>query len=877
MSVTSRIRSWLRGPGPARPARRPRLTLELLEGRDLLSTLLPITQSGDTPVGKNPPTSPPPTSPAPTDPTAPAPGDPGTPGDVVPLSFRPVLAPILPPITSQPTPETVTLVGPDLAKTLTPTLTVVRQPGHTAALRVFIDVDLNGDGRFDGPGEAGYASAVITGASGTVTLPALRRGEYLFRARADGGPAGNVVDMDVDPDGGRVGSQILEQLAQDAASAGDGVAVKNTPPLTTKYHLLAFDAGNRVGVMVRAATATHLELLRSELAGLGMQVVNVSARQEVISGYLDPSRINDLPGLAGFAGVAPIYKPIASVGKATTQGDAVILGPEFRAATGLDGTGVTVGVISNSVSQFAGGLADSVATGDLPPNVNVLQDGSPGEDDEGRAMLEIVHDVAPGASLDFATGDGGPQNFAANILNLAGAGANAISDDLIYLDEPMFNDGIVGQAVDQAVAAGVFYTSAAGNNGNSGWSGAFQPTTATVAGVTGTFENFNAGGGSPNVLQKFTLPAGQEMTLAFEWDSAFLEGGSNLPNFQVTSDMDVLVTDATGNTLVKQFNTNNLSTNEAVEIVDVTNSTATDESLAMAFQLAQGTAPSVLKWVEFTGAGFAEINAQGEGNTATLFGHATSRSCVAAAAADWSTPTTPETYSAFGGAIPILFDAAGNRLSAPDLRNKPDVMAPDNVSTSFFIPGTNSPPDGNPKFAGTSAATPHVAAAAALLLAQNPGSSPAQITQALEATALDAGDPGFDFRTGFGLIQLNPAAGVPGGGGSASVTSFRVFLPTRYVFDAATGTYDGVLTLLNNGTTTFQGPLQLQVSNLPPAATVFNATKVLSDGSFVLPVTQTTNLVPGQVVQVPIMVTDPLLLPLGTFFQGLIVELAKAT
>ena len=75
-----------------------------------------------------------------------------------------------------------------------------------------------------------------------------------------------------------------------------------------------------------------------------------------------------------------------------------------REQNGVDGTGVTLGVISDSVNQYNGGLSDSESTGNLPtsPPVNVLSDGSAGSTDEGRAMLEDIYDVAPGAHLAFA-------------------------------------------------------------------------------------------------------------------------------------------------------------------------------------------------------------------------------------------------------------------------------------------------------------------------------------------------------------------------------------------------------------------------------------------------------------------------------------------
>ena len=93
-----------------------------------------------------------------------------------------------------------------------------------------------------------------------------------------------------------------------------------------------------------------------------------------------------------------------------------------------------------------------VSTGDLPSSVNVLEEARPIAwttaqptqlpfTDEGRAMLQIVHDVAPGASLAFYTAENSEADFASGIGALAAAGAKVIADDIGYFDEPFFQDG----------------------------------------------------------------------------------------------------------------------------------------------------------------------------------------------------------------------------------------------------------------------------------------------------------------------------------------------------------------------------------------------------------------------------------------------------
>ena len=69
----------------------------------------------------------------------------------------------------------------------------------------------------------------------------------------------------------------------------------------------------------------------------------------------------------------------------------MIIGGGANPGFGVDGAGVKVGVLSDSVDH----LAQSQATGDLPTDLTVLpgQSGVPGTG-EGSAMLEIVHDLA---------------------------------------------------------------------------------------------------------------------------------------------------------------------------------------------------------------------------------------------------------------------------------------------------------------------------------------------------------------------------------------------------------------------------------------------------------------------------------------------------
>ena len=112
----------------------------------------------------------------------------------------------------------------------------------------------------------------------------------------------------------------------------------------------------------------------------------------------------------------------------------------------------------------------------------MLNDLASGGTDEGRAMMQIVHDIAPGASLAFYTAYDSEQDFANGILALAAAGCKVICDDVSYFDEPFFQNGVVAQAIQTVEAEGVTYVTAAGNNASNGYQAAWTPISGSFDG-----------------------------------------------------------------------------------------------------------------------------------------------------------------------------------------------------------------------------------------------------------------------------------------------------------------------------------------------------------------------------------------------------------
>jgi subtilisin family serine protease len=148
-----------------------------------------------------------------------------------------------------------------------------------------------------------------------------------------------------------------------------------------------------------------------------------------------------------------------------------------------------------------------------------------------------------------------------------------------------------------------------------------------------------------------------------------------------------------------------------------------------------GPNPGLVKYVLFDFNGTIQEFAT---NSSTIYGHTNAAAAEAVgAAAYFNTPAfgvSPPVLDSFSsaGGTPILFDSAGNRLASAEIGSKPEIVAPDGGDTTFF--GTDTDGNGFPNFFGTSAAAPHAAGVAALLLQARPGSTPIQIYAALENT-----------------------------------------------------------------------------------------------------------------------------------------------
>ena len=601
---------------------------------------------------------------------------------------------------------------------------------------------------------------------------------------------------------GAIGAQlqaVVDQFGQHVESGAEPRTFEAEAVLENGF----FIAGDDINVEVYGVGGGDYDAFVADLDAAGLQVRAISAAGDgylLAEGYMPIANVESLVTADTIQTVSPIQfvAPFAE-GVAANEGEFVQLADVAKALYGIDGSGVTVGVISDSADFVGNGLQDSIASGDLPPDVqNVLPfPGSPTGNgqtpsDEGRAMLELIHDIAPGADLLFASGFGlGQQGFANAVDALVQAGADIIVDDLGII-EPYFVDGIASGAVTRAVQNnGVAYFSSAGNQGAAG----FETITTFTDGVVGTgmdavggqFHDFDPSAGT-DLLQSITVGAGQTVNLEFQWDNYW---GAFAPE-DVTADLDVLLFTNGGNRLdpadmmpaVFGGTNPNISsqggTGQARESVTIDNSAnGMDVTINLAVQFV-GSSPVGFDFptrfryaARNTDTGLV-INEGVDPRVSFLTtvgpGHNTNPNGRAVAAAPWFEPTRPEVFSSIGP-VTRTFTPTGERIIPVLTLQQPTITGVDGVSTS--VPGFF-------EFFGTSAAAPNVAAVAALMRSANPDLDPFGVYTGLELTATDIvqtvdGNPaiadatdfaagGFDRATGRGLVNAIGAVGFANGG-----------------------------------------------------------------------------------------------------------------
>lgn len=538
------------------------------------------------------------------------------------------------------------------------------------------------------------------------------------------------------------------------------------------------------------------------LRAAGARVVAASRRYQRVTGSVRQADLADLAAVPGVAAVIQVRAPILRAftpcegGAVVSEGVTQLNAQEARGTFGVEGEGVTVGVLSDSLNQaneaVTGGPVatkqpQDVLSKDLPGKRNTCPGQStavedlrdyevePGEEepfDEGRAMLQIVHDMAPRAELAFNSAFNGELAFAEGIEDLAkpvsegGAGSQVVVDDVGYFEEPFFQDGPVAAAVNQVTEDGATYLSAAANdnlfdaeeNEIASWeapeyrdSGACPAEVAAIAELNASHcMDFNPGAATDRTFGIKVEPE-EVLSVDLQWAEPW-EG--------VQTDLDAVLLNANGEVLTGSVEENIAETQQPVEIVQWVNESEAEQTVQLVINRFEGTADPRLKFLFLQNGGGVsgiEYPRSGGGDVVgpSIYGHAGAAGAIAVAAVPFDDSSEPEFYSSRGPVThyygPVDGTIPAPQLLTPEELSKPEVAATDCGATTFFARRPKAEP-GVWRFCGTSAAAPHAAGVAALMLEDEPAASPEEVREALAVSAAGVGSFG-PCAVGGGLIE----------------------------------------------------------------------------------------------------------------------------
>jgi subtilisin family serine protease len=501
----------------------------------------------------------------------------------------------------------------------------------------------------------------------------------------------------------------LAEVVQAVEGGGKALAVRRAlsmPPLEVE--------GDAIRVVVEAATAPERSAARIRASGADVEAEHAN----LIQALVPVDRLAEIAADASVAYLRLPYRPLL-LGDAPVPGQGVTAtGASSWHSAGVTGSGVRVAVIDGG---FAGASA-ARTNGDLGPYVAVdfCRGGWATEDDHGTAVAEIVHEMAPAAALHLICV--GTEVELGQAKEYVKAQQIPVVNTSLGWTTPSRGDGTGGPATANGIVAdarahGVFWATSAGNYGQKHWGGAFSDPDGD------RWHNFSgADEGNPIVLG----PYGQSC-IHLRWDS--------WPTTAV--DVDLYLATGSG-TVVAASESAQTGSQSPSERLCYQNPLASSLPLYVFIKWFSGPLPPRMDLLSpDRQLGYAVASS-------SLIDPATSPAAVTVGAVCWQNNAL-EPYSSRGPTI--------------DGRTKPDIVAPAAVS-GWTYGSFLSCADGS-GFRGTSASSPHLAGAAALVKQRNPAAGASEIQAFLESRAIDLGAPGKDSDFGSGALAMGPVPSPP--------------------------------------------------------------------------------------------------------------------
>lgn len=429
-----------------------------------------------------------------------------------------------------------------------------------------------------------------------------------------------------------------------------------------------------------------------------------------------------LPGPSPISSGTPDTTITTNAGPLKTEGDLLVRSNGIREVFGVAGKGIRVGVIGNGVQS----LGISQASGELD-QVQILAEGF---GDEGTAMLEIIHDIAPEADLSFHAYGNSSDTFKTAVTELAKSGCDVICDDLYFFRQPFLQDGDVAEHIRETLKQypNLIYVTVSGNFAPLHYQGNWRA--AIPAGPNQTYHDFSGGDTAVNM----TLLPQEQLIATLQWDD---------PWGRAMTDYDLVLTDTTTGAVLAVSDFSQSGFDDPFEHLAYTSPGPMPQQASLQIvRNGQTETPNILEMfirgVDPRGVQDAFMKDPSD----SIFGHAAVEEVITVGSVE---PASPFAISPDSSRGPVTI-----RYPALTKRWKPDICAPTNVNVS----GAGNFPS---PFPGTSAAAPHVAGVIAQVWSAFPDVSRDTMRQVIVESADDLGVPGWDETYGYGLLNAERA------------------------------------------------------------------------------------------------------------------------